>query len=99
VGQQSPNTTDIENSNTHVTLPTCSTPCGPKKAAKSSPSTTITQAMLIKKQYEVLSVQKEKFKVEIEKIKLENIKLQLEISRLNQWAMNENDAIIALNAL
>jgi cell division protein FtsB len=55
--------------------------------------------MLIKKQYEVLSVQKEKFKVEIEKIKLENIKLQLEISRLNQWAMNENDAIIALNAL
>jgi hypothetical protein len=28
-----------------------------------------------------------------------NIKLQLEISRLNQWAMNENDAVIALNAL
>jgi hypothetical protein len=33
----------------------------------------VTQAMLIKKQYEVLSVQEEKFKVEIEKIKLENI--------------------------
>jgi hypothetical protein len=32
--------------------------------------------MLIKKQYEVLSLQEEKFKVEIEKIKLENIKLQ-----------------------
>jgi hypothetical protein len=55
--------------------------------------------MLIKKQYEVPSVQEEKFEVEIEKIKLENIKLQLEISRLNQWAMNENDAVIALNAL
>lgn len=55
--------------------------------------------MLIKKQYEVLSVQEEKFKVEIEKIKLESIKLQLEINRLNQWAMSENDAIIALNAL
>jgi hypothetical protein len=47
---------------------------------------------------EVLSVQEEKFKVEIEKIKLESIKLQLEISMLNQWAMNENDAVIALNA-
>lgn len=95
--QQSSSTTDIDNSNT-FSLPTCSTPCGPKKA-KSSTSTTVTQAMLIKKQYEVLSVQEEKFKVEIEKIKLENIKLQLEISRLNQWAMNENDAVIALNAL
>jgi hypothetical protein len=95
VGQQSPSTTDIDNSNT---LPTCSTPCGPKKG-KSSTSTTVTQAMLIKKQYEVPSVQEEKFEVEIEKIKLENIKLQLEISRLNQWAMNENDAVIALNAL
>jgi hypothetical protein len=55
--------------------------------------------MLIKKQYEVPSVQEEKFEVENEKKKLENIKLQLEISRLNQWAMNENDAVIALNAL
>ena len=75
MGQQSPSTADIDNSNT---LPTCSTPCGPKKA-KSSTSTTFTQAMLIKKQYEVLYVQEEKFKVEIEKLKLENIKLQLEI--------------------
>jgi hypothetical protein len=75
VVQQSPSTTDIDNSNT-FSLPTCSTPCGPKKE-KSSTSTTVTQAMLIKKQYEVLSVQEEKFKVEIEKIELENIKLQL----------------------
>ena len=78
MGQQSPSTTDIDNSNTETMLPTCSTPCGPKKA-KSSTSTTFTQAMLIKKQYEVLYVQEEKFKVEIEKLKLENIKLQLEI--------------------
>ncbi|CAG2210822.1 unnamed protein product [Mytilus edulis] len=55
--------------------------------SKNNPSRTshvITQEMLARKQYDVLTVQEEKFKLEVEKIKLENEKLKLEIRRLNQ---------------
>jgi len=57
-------------------LPTCSTPYEPNiKRRNRPPPVQVTRNILSMKQYDVLSVQKEKSKVEIEKIKLESIKL------------------------
>jgi hypothetical protein len=49
-------------------LPTCSTPYEPKiKRRNRPPPVQVTRNILSMKQYDVLSVQKEKSKVEIEK--------------------------------
>lgn len=76
VGQQFPSTTDMSDSSIETMLPTCSTPYEPNiKRRNRPPPVQVTRKILSMKQYDVLSVQKEKSKVEIEKIKLESIKL------------------------
>lgn len=76
VGQQFPSTTDMGDSSIETMLPTCSTPYEPNiKRRNRPPPVQVTRNILSMKQYDVLSVQKEKSKVEIEKIKLESIKL------------------------
>ncbi|VDI37960.1 Hypothetical predicted protein [Mytilus galloprovincialis] len=79
----------------HQPPPACSTPHAPKKRK----TETVTPQMLMQKQYDVLTVQEEKFVLEKTKIKLENIKLELEIRRLQQWANQEEDAYLTLQAL
>ena len=87
--QPSPRTTDSNDSTTDTTDTTDTTEtsydtlCKQIKE-KSSTSSTITNAMLMEKKYNILSLQEEKLKVEIENIELEKIKLQLQISSLNQ---------------
>lgn len=84
--QPSPRTTDSNDSTTDTTDTTetsYDTLCKQIKE-KSSTSSTITNAMLMEKKYNILSLQEKKLKVEIENIELEKIKLQLQISSLNQ---------------
>ncbi|CAC5422418.1 unnamed protein product [Mytilus coruscus] len=79
----------------HQPPPACSTPHAPKKRK----TETVTPQMLMQKQYDVLTVQEEKFVLEKTKFKLENIKLELEIGRLQQWANQEDEAYLTLQAL
>lgn len=96
------NTTEHESSGNSsflsFTLPSsCSTPHTAKKRKADSKTETnqpetVTQEMLMKKQYAVLSGQEEKIKWEIEKLKLE-------VRRLQQWEIQDNDAVMALAAV
>lgn len=93
--QSSPGTTDTDDSTTDTTGPMYGTYCKQIKE-NSSTSPPITQAMLMEKKYNILTLQEEKLKVEIENVELEQTKLQLEISSLDKRTNGGNDNIKAL---